>query len=186
MKSLSPRKMVTSLAMAIAVMIGTAVPTSAATTYFANGGSTWQQGGTPAYWNTASGYGWCGNFSPTSICGSSLRYMHWTYSGGTIQDNVGIWGYPLTSYPVTIYTFVPSNYASTSCAKYGGVRLSGNNYVGYTGICVNQAIYSNQWIKTMSSGVTVTNPQYTALGDNTNDYPLYSRFVGYDEIKWVY
>lgn len=187
MKNLSRfSKLFLSLAMVVGVLFGAVQGVSAYNerTIICSGGSYFDKYGPGAYWTEHGSMGWCHNptnWCENGQCGNNSPYngapysMWKTYSGCSLSNyarwnmgNIAQWSY--------WYTFVPSNYATTTAAPY---QITYNGGSGYS-FTINQNAYSNRWISlpTTSNYYQVMN---TWLTDVTCEGS--TRQVGFDETE---
>jgi len=124
------------------------------------------KGGTAAYWHE-----WAGGYN---------NHMWWTYTNVSTIDDHATW---TPSLPATgrwqVWVFIPSNYASTTNARYTVYYQGSSTTVG-----VNQNIYYNAWVSlgtwTFSSGSSGR----VYLGDATGESSAH--WIGFDAVKWVW
>ena len=155
-------------------------------TIVCSGGSYFDRYGPSQYWwehgsigwcNAPSGNNWCenGQCAHNSPYNSVSRSMWKTYSGCSLSNyarwnmgNIAQWSY--------WYTFVPSNYATTTAAPYS-ITYNGGSTYNFT---INQNAYYNRWISlpTTSNYYLVMN---TWLDDDTCESP--STQIGFDETE---
>lgn len=124
------------------------------------------KGGSATAWHTANvGYG---------------NNMLWTKNNDYIRPNYN-WGrwYPsLGAGRYEVFVHIPSNYASTTSARYWVSHRD-----GYTLKIVNQMNYSNQWVSLGTYWFQGNNSDYVSLSDVTFETYI-STYVGFDAAKW--
>jgi hypothetical protein len=106
--------------------------------------------------------------------------MLWTKNNDIIRNNYN-WGrwYPnLGAQRYEVFVYIPSNYASTTNARYW---ISHRD--GFTLKVLNQMNYSNQWVSLGTYWFRGNNNDYVSLSDVTFE-PYLSRYVGFDAAKW--
>ena len=123
-------------------------------------------GGSATAWHSANaGYG---------------NGMIWTKNNDIIRNNYN-WGrwYPnLAAGRYEVFVYIPSNYATTTNARYWVAHRD-----GVTLKVVNQLNYSNAWVSLGTYWFQGNNSDYVSLSDVTFEAYL-SRYVGFDAVKW--
>lgn len=124
------------------------------------------KGGSATSWHSAN-VGYSGN-------------MLWTKNNDYIRSNYN-WGrwYPsLTARRYELFVHIPSNYATTTNARYWVSHRD-----GFTLKTVNQLNYSNTWVSLGTYWFQGNSNDYVSLSDVTFEAYL-SRYVGFDAMKW--
>jgi hypothetical protein len=154
---------------AVAQLSWTAVgttPPPGGTVIVDNGDAGFTRGGSATSWRTANiGYN------------SSLL---WTRNNDYVRPNYN-WGrwYPnLAAGRYEVFVFIPSNYASTTAARYWVSHRD-----GYTLKVINQNAYSDQWVSLGTYTFVAGSGSYVSLSDVTYETYL-SRMVAWDAVKW--
>ena len=106
-------------------------------------------------------------------------HMFWTYVNGSIVDSWGEWSANLAGGNYEVYAFIPSNYATTTSAKYQIYHTGGTS----TRI-VNQNNYYDVWVSLGTYGFSSGTTRRVRLTDATGE-TNYNLRVGFDAVKLV-
>ncbi len=123
---------------------------------FVRGGSYW--------WQANIGYG---------------GHMYWTYVNGGVVDSWGEWTATLGGGNYEVYAFIPSNYATTTSAKYQIYHSAGT-----TVRTVNQNNYYDAWVSLGTYGFSTGTARRVRLTDATGE-TNYSLRVGFDAVRFI-
>lgn len=150
---------------------------------FANGGSTWSQGG--AQWYIISNDGYC--IYGRGPCGSSLWYLQWSWNhAGCGFDEWGRWDWP-SSYELPylgkIYAWIDSSTGTIYGADYVVTYNGASSYH----VTVDQRAYAEAWAPV---AINLYKPANLTLTDGWGARYACNGLSGYqvefDEIKLEY
>lgn len=153
---------------AVAQLSWTAVtnPPPGGTVIVDNGSSGFMSGGAASSWYSAN-IGYNGG-------------LIWTRNNDYVRPNYN-WGrwYPnLSAGRYEVFVYIPSNYATTTQARYWVSHRD-----GYTLKIINQNAYSDQWVSLGTYNFVAGNSSYVSLSDVTYETYL-SRMIAWDAVKW--
>jgi hypothetical protein len=131
--------------------------------------------------NTDPGFIWGGSSSSRNFAYLGFGgNVFWTYNSYADPVNYGKWMARLAPGYYEVFAFVPSEYATTTRARYRVLHGWGQR----DDRVINQWAYSNQWVSLGTYYFTGNGNEFVLLYDNTRE-PYGSAMIAFDAIKFA-